>query len=49
MMFTVRSGYEELSTLPTSFFVMTGIPATVSLVVETTFQVTFGVALGRRP
>ena len=49
MMFTVSSGYDELSTCPTSFFVMTGMPAIVSVVVDATVQVTFGVTLGRRP
>src|SRR5271170_1231832 len=46
---TVISGYDELSTWPTSFFVMTGMSPLVSRVVLITSQRTLGVFAGMRP
>src|SRR5438445_13795078 len=48
-MFTVISGYDELSTLPASCFVMTGTSPLFVLVVLVTSHFTAGVFLGTRP
>src|ERR1039457_2241442 len=48
-MSTVMSGYDELSTWPTSCFTITGTSPFISLVVLVTSQLTLGVALGTRP
>src|SRR5712692_4180459 len=46
---TVISGYDELSTWPTSFFVTTAVSPTLSLFVSVTSHFTLGVSLGTRP
>src|SRR5678815_3280597 len=46
---TFNSGYAELSTRPTSCFVMIGTLAVTPSVVLATVHVTFGMVLGRRP
>jgi hypothetical protein len=48
-MLTVSVGYDELSTLPTSCFVMMGTSPFISRVVLNTSHVTLGVCLGVRP
>ena len=48
-MSTVTSGYEELSTWPTSCLVIIGTPPTVSVLVAVTSHFTGGVAAGARP
>src|ERR1700676_296609 len=48
-MSTVICGYEELSTCPTSFFVITGTSPFVSLLVSVTSHFTAGVCLGTLP
>ena len=48
-MSTLMSGYDELSTWPTSFFVMTGTSPFISLVTEVTSHFTLGVTRGARP
>jgi hypothetical protein len=42
-------GYDELSTCPTSLFVIAGMPPTISRVALATFQFTLGVCFGTRP
>ena len=48
-MVTLISGYDELSTRPTSCFVMTGTSALLVLVVLVTSHFTAGVFAGTRP
>jgi hypothetical protein len=48
-MSTVTWGYDELSTCPTSSFVMIGTSPFIPFVVLLTSHVTFGVFFGRRP
>ena len=46
---TLTSGYDELSTWPTSRFVTTGTSPTVCFSVAVTSHLTFGVFFGTRP
>ena len=48
-MSTVTCGYDELSTCPTSCFVITATSPTDSFVVLVTSQLTLGVSFGARP
>ena len=48
-MSTVTSGYEELSTRPTSSFATTGTSPTFSFRVSFTSHLTLGVSFGTRP
>jgi hypothetical protein len=48
-MFTVTSGYAELSTWPTSVLVTMGTSPFIPLTVLVTSQVTLGVSFGVRP
>ncbi len=48
-MLTVKVGYEELSTRPMSFLVITGMSPFISRVVLNTSHVTLGVTFGVRP
>ena len=48
-MLTSIAGNVELSTRPVSFFTTTGMPPSVSFVVDVTSHVTFGTFFGTRP
>jgi len=48
-MFTLIARYEELSTRPISFFVITGTPALSPMVMPVSSQRTLGVCAGTRP